>query len=275
LRESREPVRPRTVLRAARSRLANRVRRAKARRLQRRLAGPRLLRAFADCRPDAFFVEIGSNDGDHHDHLRPFILSRAWSGIMVEPVPYVFERLRRNYSSTPRVILENAAVAGRDGDVPFYYLADADEEERLTLPDWYDGIGSLTREFVVGHGTKIADIERRIVCETVTALTFDSLCEKHGVSAVDLVVIDTEGYDWEILKSIDFARWHPELAVYEHFHLSEADREAAAAGMRSRGYDTMEEHFDTFCLAHDAHPRLRRLWRRLRPALPGLTVRDE
>ncbi|HEX2234337.1 MAG TPA: FkbM family methyltransferase [Thermoleophilaceae bacterium] len=233
------------------------------------------MRAFADCHPHAFFVEIGSNDGEQHDHLRPFILTRGWRGIMVEPVPYVFARLRRNYAGVPGVILENVAVADRDGQVPFYYLADASEEERLTLPDWYDGIGSLDRDFLVGHEGKIADIESRIVCEPVTALTFDSLCEKHGVTAVDLIVIDTEGYDWEILRRFDFERWHPELLVYEHFHLSPADRADAAARLREAGYDTMEEGFDTFCLHGSADPILRELWRRLRPAVPGSSVHEE
>ena len=81
------------------------------------VAGPRLLRAFADAYPDAFFVEIGSNDGERSDHLRPFILSRRWSGIMVEPVPYIFERLQRNYGGTDRIVLANLAIADRDGGV--------------------------------------------------------------------------------------------------------------------------------------------------------------
>jgi len=255
--------------------LAARIQRVQHRRLVRRLAGPRLLAAFADCHSRPFFIEIGSNDGEQHDHPRPFILTRRWSGIMVEPVPYVFERLRRNYGSLPGVILERAAVADRDGEIPFYYLVDAPPKDRQRLPDWYDGIGSLSREAVLGHVKHIPDIESRLICEPVTALTFDSLCEKHGVAQVDLIVIDTEGYDWELLQRINFATWHPELLIYEHFHLSPADRKLAAAAMRERGYGTMEEHFDTFCLAHDADPRLRRTWERVRPALPGVSVHEE
>ena len=49
---------------------------------------------------------------------------------MVEPVPYVFERLRGNYAGVDRVTLENAAVGATDGDLPFYYLVDASDEER-------------------------------------------------------------------------------------------------------------------------------------------------
>ena len=58
----------------------------KYRRLLARMAGPKLLDAFAQSFPQAFFVEIGANDGEQHDHLRPLILSRRWSGVMVEPV---------------------------------------------------------------------------------------------------------------------------------------------------------------------------------------------
>ena len=166
----------------------------------RNLAGPQLLRAFADAYPHAFFVEIGSNDGEQHDHLRPFILSRPWRGIMVEPVPYVFERLRRNYESQGRIELENVAVAEEDGQLPFYYLVEPTQEERETLPDWYDGIGSFSRDAVVGHAAHIPDIESRIVSSEVTALTFESLCRRNRVERVDLLLIDTEGHDWQILQ---------------------------------------------------------------------------
>ena len=179
---------------------------------------------------------------------------------MVEPVPYVFERLRGNYAGVDRVTLENAAVGAADGDLPFYYLVDASDEERRTLPDWYDGIGSFSREAILSHAPLMPDIEERIVCEPVRTLTFDSLCARHGIDAVDLLAIDTEGHDWTILSGIDFARWRPRAILYEHYHLSREDRAACLAHLRAQGYETLEEGFDTSA------------WTRARPgrcALPG------
>ena len=129
------------------------------RRLLRRMAGPRLLRAFAEAYPQARFVEIGSNDGSKYDHLREHIVSGAWRGIMVEPVPYVFERLRANYGHLERVALENVAVADRDGSLPFYHVAEASEEERAQLPDWYDTIGSFHREAVASHASMLTGLD--------------------------------------------------------------------------------------------------------------------
>ena len=245
------------------------------RRLSRRLAGRRLIRAFAETYPEAFFVEIGSNDGVQHDFLRPFILERTWHGVMVEPVPYVFERLRRNYGSLERVELENAAIADRDGTLPFYHLREAGLAERDELPGWYDGIGSFSREVVAGHATHIPDIEGRVIRAEVPSLTFESLCRKHRISRLDLVLIDTEGYDAQIVESIDLAARHPRLLVYEHYHLDPHERSRCAGRVREHGYETMEEGFDTWCLDTGLGDRLSAVWRGLRPAVPGVAASDE
>jgi len=238
------------------------------------LAGPQILQAFADRYPRAFFVEIGANDGEQHDHLRPLILAGEWRGIMVEPVPYVFERLRENYGGVTRVTLENSAIAGEDGELPFFHLGQAAEEDG-DVPFWYHGLGSFSRETVLRHGRDIADIERRLVATQVPCLTFDSLLAKHGVEFVDLLLIDTEGYDSEVLRLIDLERDRPHLLVYEHYHLAAADRWATRQRLQDAGYRTLEEGFDTWCLGPQAAAPLHELWPRMRPAVPGRSVYDE
>ena len=255
--------------------LRERLRRVQDRRLRRRLAGPKLLQAFGQAYPRAFFIEIGSNDGEQHDHLQPWIRSSGWTGLMVEPVPYVFERLRRNYGGLERITFENVAIADRDGRLPFYHLREADPEERDRLPSWYDGIGSLSRANVLAHRRHIPDIGERIVRSEVPCLAFESLCRRHDVTTVDLLVVDAEGYDAEILRHIDFSARRPRLVVYEHFHLEPDDRSACRSALEYHGYETMEEGFDTWCLIASPDDDLTRLWRRLRPGVRGLSVHEE
>lgn len=242
------------------------------RRTIRRLAGPKLLRAFADAYPEAFFIEIGANDGEQADPLRPFVLSSRWRGIMVEPLPHVFGRLRANYGGLERVVLENAAIADSDGSLPLYHVGPLDGEDPEQMPEWYDAIGSFSRETLLRHTVHIPDLERRVVRTEVPCLSFETLCRKHAVEGLDLMLIDTEGYDYEIIKAIDFEARHPRLLIYEHFLLSPEERVWCRAHVEGLGYATMEEGFDTWCLDTRPQDPVTRRWNRLRPTLPGFSM---
>jgi FkbM family methyltransferase len=229
-----------------------------------------LLQAFADEYPGAVFIEIGANDGVQYDHLRPFILTLPWRGVMVEPVPYVFERLRDNYRGREGVALENAAIADADGRVPFYYVAPEDDH-----PVWSDAIGSLSRDEVErtiaaarwhvaeAGGGEIPDVEARIERAEVPSLTFESLCRKHHIGKLDLLVIDAEGFDYEIIKGIDFERHRPRLLIYESIHFSQDERRESTAYLEGLGYETLDQNYDTWCHDPRADDALARRWRSL------------
>ncbi len=38
---------------------------------------------------------------------------------------------------------------------------------------------------------------------------------KHNIHGFDILSIDTEGYDFEIIKLIDLKRFHPEVILFE------------------------------------------------------------
>jgi FkbM family methyltransferase len=243
-------------------------------RLPARPAAQLLLEALGNATPSVFFVEIGANDGTALDHLRPFILSDGWRGIMVEPVPYVFERLTRNYGRSDAITLENVAISDRDGTRPFYYVANAGVHERERLPYWYDQIGSFSREVIESHADEIVGLSARIRESDVECMTFESLCRRHAVVEVDVLLIDTEGHDYDILKTIDFSVRRPRVVAYEHYHLKPHDRHACSRLLQAAGYLTLEEGFDTWCLRSDQNEGIVRMWGNLRPAIPGASVYD-
>jgi FkbM family methyltransferase len=241
------------------------------------LAGPRILQAFADAYPRAVFIEIGANDGVQYDHLRPFIVSLPWRGVMVEPVPRLFARLRDNYRGHGGVSFENAAISDVDGLVPFYYVAPAADQGQGDQPIWSDAIGSLSRDEVEktiaaarafaarGCGVHIPHVEARIERTEVPSLTFESLCRKHAIGEFDLLVIDAEGYDYEIIKGIDFERHRPRLLIYESNHLAPEELDECRTYLEGLGYELMYEGFDTWCHDPRTDDGVARGWRNARP----------
>jgi len=61
----------------------------------------------------AVIIQIGSNDGVSNDPVHELLLEREkWSAVFVEPVPYVFDRLKSNYPSSSRFVFENSLING-------------------------------------------------------------------------------------------------------------------------------------------------------------------
>ena len=59
-----------------------------------------------------------------------------------------------------------------------------------------------------------------IVVEYVDCLPLYSLLVKHKLTDLDILIIDTEGYDFEIIRGIDFDTIKPKIIIFEYTNLS-------------------------------------------------------
>jgi FkbM family methyltransferase len=193
--------------------------------------------ALGPTRPDFFFVQVGAHNGKDDDPIRPYVLRHHWRGVLVEPHPAMFAELRANYAAEPQLRFENAAVGDADGTAVLHVPRKASGAQSVNLASFDRDV--LARR--VGASTPIDAI-------TVPSLTINSLLAKHGVGDIALLQIDTEGYDFEILKRFDFATRKPSLIRYEHINLSRADREASLEFLRGHGYSLARDQIDTIAL---------------------------
>ena len=164
---------------------------------------------------DVFFVQIGANDGQMDDPINRYINRYHWRGILVEPVPHLFEALRRTYYGEPQLHLENVAIAATAGPLTLYAL-----RPRPGLPLWASGVVSSNRKHLLKFSSRIPDIESLIYSIEVPTTTVDELLLKHHVEQVHILVIDTEGYDFEVLKTVDLTKTRPRIVQLEHGHMS-------------------------------------------------------
>lgn len=206
-----------------------------------------VIRLFGKTHPQAVFIQIGANDGMALDPLRTQVVCRRWSGVMVEPVPYVFERLKQRYGKHPRITLVNAAIADQEAMLPFYSLGEPKPGEEVW--GWYHALGSFRKDVVLKHQYLIPDIEKRIEEIQVQSMRFETLCAQTGITRIDLLQMDTEGYDYEIIRRIPFAQFKPKLIIYEHQHLSAEDRIACRDLLHRQGYISFESGIDTAALS--------------------------
>ena len=202
----------------------------------RRDESDRLIALFAEIFPDAFVVQIGANDGTAGDPLVEGFRTTRWSGLLVEPVPYLYEMLVTRYRDRPGIQMECAAISTRDGEAPLYRLRSIPGQ----TPEWFNQLASLDREVLLKHRSSIPEIDSLLIEERVPTVRLDTLLARHRISRIDLLVIDAEGHDLEILRTLDLTCFKPTLLMFEHQHLSEDDKQAAYALLKMAGYDFRE-----------------------------------
>jgi FkbM family methyltransferase len=183
-------------------------------------------------RKDVYLLQIGANDGRRNDEARQFIHKYRWRGLLLEPLPDIFSALQDNYTQMKQITLVNAALADCDGEMTFYRVKPGPD-----IPDFCNQLGSFSLETILKHRTLFPAIEQHIVTQKVQTLTFPTLMQQHGVQKIDAIIIDTEGYDFQILKMLDLRQFRPALIMYEHKHLKQEDRDAAVQLLSDAGYD--------------------------------------
>ena len=192
--------------------------------------------------PDFFFIQIGSNDGITDDPIHPYVVEHRWSGILVEPVRYLFDRLVRNYDGHTGLIFENVAIAETAEPRTLYRL----KEDQKGLVSWYEQLGSFHERVVLDHAFHIPGIVKYLTSEVVECLTFSELVTRHQVKKIDLLHLDVEGYDAAIIDSIDLATTRPWMILYEHCHLAADEDEPCIDRLRHHGYQLVRAERDTF-----------------------------
>jgi FkbM family methyltransferase len=156
-------------------------------------------------------------------------------GVLVEPIPHLAASLSKRYAMREQIVIERSAVGETDGEARIFRLADSPG-----APAWHQQLASFDKEVLLKHRGAIPEIDSLLVEETVPVLSVKTLLARHDMSRFDLLVIDTEGHDYRILKQFDLGSARPTLILFEHQHLSLMEKMEALEILIRAGYTWRE-----------------------------------
>lgn len=187
-------------------------------------------------------VQIGANDGRMADPLYEFVrlYPASVQGLVVEPISDYFDRLKVHYATCPGIKPVRVAIHHSQETMTMYRV---DATRAPGLPRFAAGIAS----FDPTHYQRSGIPAEAIVDEQVPCRTLGGLLQEHGLNELDLLQIDTEGYDAEILRAIDFSRHRIHVIRFEHGRfnsMSKSDFVELRGKLRDHGYDIMIEPRD-------------------------------
>lgn len=186
--------------------------------------------------PDVFFLQIGAHDGVSYDPIHTYVTQFHWKGFLVEPQPAIFQKLKQNYANEKQLLFENSAIAQRDGTLELHCFESADAEDHASM------LASTRKHYLALNGDGHRGALKTI---TVPALSLESLLSKHQVKRVNLLQIDTEGFDFEIIKMIDFQRMKPEIIHYENNFLNRRQKSECSRILGGENYALLNLGIDT------------------------------
>lgn len=218
---------------------------------------PAFLSDYSHSVGDSFtVVQIGANDGITHDPIHKFIKRDKWGGVLLEPQSYVFDKyLSKIYRKHPNIIVLNAAMGMEDGEAPLYKIG-------FSNARWATGLATferatLEKAFSSGHVNRKCKKEKinipedtttHIVEEKVNIISLETLRKKYKLNKIDLLMIDTEGFDFEIIKMFNIAVTKPGVIIFEHSHLSDEDYGVCLDHLETNDYVIRKEGANTVAI---------------------------
>jgi len=207
-------------------------------------------------KPDFSVIQLGAFVGDTDndplfEKLRKRLQEANGKLIVVEPVKEFYDQLVKNYEGIPGVAFENVAISDRSGPASFYRLGV--DPVAHGYPAWLSQLSSLKEErmtklwdqFEKDQNFKSFYLQHRIK-ETVQCMTFSELVSRHNLASLDLLQMDVEGYEFEILRTIDFGEFPVRFVNYERVLLHQTKSQAREL-MTRWGYRLINYSLDTFC----------------------------
>ena len=137
--------------------------------------------------------------------------------LLVEPVPHNISAINENLKEFKNIHLEPVAVASVRDTKDFFFVK-ATSINKLKK-HWASGIGSFNKNHLLNHRTKRFLIEEDDIDKIpIKTVKFEDLIEKYSITEIDKILIDIEGYEYEILRDMDLKKVRINSILFEYKH---------------------------------------------------------
>lgn len=160
-----------------------------------------------------FFVEAGANDGYKQSNTYYLEHGLRWRGVLVEAIPDLYEKCRQR---RPRARVFNCALVASDypGDQVLMHYAD--------LMSVTDGALGDRQADHLEQGIRLQRLDGTYPVR-VRARTLESVLDEVKPRRIDFLSLDVEGYELDVLRGLNLARYRPRYILVEAWAYDDID----------------------------------------------------
>lgn len=170
------------------------------------------------------FVQVGASDGLRWDPLRKHIIKNGWSGVFIEPLPPVFELLKKNYAYVKKrqsLTFVNAAISHTSGNNLTFWTCSESFLRGLNIDRqlYWLRMSSLQYDFLANKIESVTGKKATANCivkiDTPIKMLPEIIDQHLGGRTPDLLFIDAEGHDDSVIYGLSHSPYKPRWIIYE------------------------------------------------------------
>lgn len=141
-----------------------------------------------------FYIDVGAQD-PVVDSVTKAFYQHGWHGINIEPIEHWFNKIVQD---RPSDINLNVAVGARKGTLQLFEVVDT-------------GLSTANVEFAKRHKERGFNVRE----VNVEMTTLNDICTFEGVTEIQFLKIDVEGFEKEVLQGVDLSKIRPWIILVE------------------------------------------------------------
>ncbi len=200
-------------------------------------------------------LQVGANNGIDNDPLFDFLNKNInINAVLIEPIPIVFEKLKENYKNNKNnLIFLNCAILEEEKEIEMFII---NEKYYTEFGVVLSGLTSIYKNHLRKHLLKYQnnyykrkmtrDVNDYISSFKIKTKTFKNIIKEYHYSELDLLQIDTEGYDCKLIinyfKTVDIL---PKIINFENRHVETSDLKKTKEILINNNYLLFDHGGDT------------------------------
>ena len=140
--------------------------------------------------------DIGANQGQSIERFKklfPQTIIHAF-----EPIEFEFIKLKKKYQDEQNIIINNLAVGDQEEIKDLYITTKTENTSFNKLRKNSQWLKERSKQFKTSENEYTKKIQKTQI------VTLDSYCKKNDIQSIDILKIDTQGYEDKVLKGCEY-----------------------------------------------------------------------
>ena len=159
-----------------------------------------------------YIIQVGSHIGNTENDFLFKNIKLNIEYILIEPVPYLFNKLKENYKLYNNITFLNIAISDYNGFIDLYIPSEKNDFTKLV--SWATQLASINKDHIQHFVPECLVDKIQVECKTL-----NTIIKEYNIKEIEYLYTDTEGHDYNILMNLDLSLIKPKNIIFENKHM--------------------------------------------------------